>query len=40
LKSKTGKPIVYHRGFVYTEHRVTNEKRIFRCKNRNCKSKC
>jgi hypothetical protein len=40
LKSKRGKPVVYHGGFVYTQHSVTDEKRIFRCENRDCKSKC
>ncbi|CAF4396253.1 unnamed protein product [Rotaria sp. Silwood2] len=37
LKSKRGNPIVSHGGFVYTQHRLTNEKRIFRCESRDCR---
>jgi len=39
LNSKRGNPIVYHDGYVYTQHRVTDEKRVFRCESRDCKSK-
>ena len=39
LKSKRENPIVYHDGFVYTQHRLTDEKRIFRCESRDCKRK-
>ena len=33
LKSKRGNPIVYHGGFVYMQHRLTDKKRIFRCES-------
>lgn len=34
LRSRRGNPIVYHDGYVYTQHRMTDEKRVFRCESR------
>ncbi len=38
LRSKRGQPMLYHNGYLYTQHRLTSEKRIFRCESRDCKS--
>ena len=37
LKSSRGNSMIYFSGYVYTQHRVTEEKRIFRCEDRICK---
>ena len=39
LKSSRGNSMVYFPGYLYTQHRVTEEKRIFRCEDRTCRSK-
>ena len=31
--------MIYFSGYVYTQHRVTEEKRIFRCEDQTCRSK-
>ncbi|CAF1560987.1 unnamed protein product, partial [Rotaria sordida] len=40
LKSTRGNPMIYFSGYLYTQHRITEEKRIFRCEDRNCRSRC
>ena len=39
LKSSRGNSMIYFSGYLYTQHRVTEEKPIFRCENRTCRSK-
>ena len=39
LVSEKGKPMIFHEGFLYTLARTSEEKLIFRCKNRSCKGK-
>ena len=39
LKSSRGNSMIYFSGYLYTEHRVTEEKRMFRCEDRTCRSK-
>ncbi len=39
LKSSRGNSMIFLSGFFYTQHRMTEEKRLFRCENRNCRSK-
>ena len=39
LKSSRGNSMIYVSGYVYTQHRVTEEKRIFRCEDGTCRSK-
>ena len=31
--------MIYFSGYLYTQHQMTEKKRIFRCENRNCRSK-
>ena len=31
--------MIYSSGYLYTQHRVTEDKRIFRCEDRACRSK-
>ena len=38
-KNSRGKPLIYHDGFVYTQHRLSDKKRSFRCESRDGKSK-
>ena len=38
LKSSGGNSMIYFSGYVYTQHRVTEEKRIFRCEDGTCRS--
>jgi len=38
LKSSRGNSMIFLSGFFYTQHRITEEKRLFRCENRNCRS--
>jgi hypothetical protein len=40
VKSQRGKPMIYYAGFMYTQHRSDEEKHVFRCKRRDCKSEC
>ena len=35
--SEKGKPMLGYGGYIYTLERTTDEKRIFRCHNRDCK---
>jgi hypothetical protein len=39
LKNSRGNAVIYLCGYLYTQHRITEEKRIFRCEDRNCRSK-
>ena len=39
LKSSQGNSMIYFFGYLETQHRVTEEKRIFRCEDRTCRSK-
>ena len=39
LKTRRGNPMTYVAGFLYTQHRITEEKRIFLCEDRDCRSK-
>ena len=32
--------MIYLSGYCYTQHRMTEEKRILRCEDRDCRSKC
>jgi hypothetical protein len=32
--------MIFLSGFYYTQYRITEEKRLFRCENRKCGSKC
>lgn len=38
LKTSRGNSMIYFSGYFYTQHRKTEEKRIFRCEDRNCRS--
>ncbi|CAF1535915.1 unnamed protein product [Adineta ricciae] len=40
LMSQKSRPMVAHRGFIYTLERTLEDKCTFRCKNRNCKARC
>jgi hypothetical protein len=39
LKNSRGNPMLYYSGYFYTQYQVTEKKRIFRCEDRNCRSK-
>ena len=39
LKRSRENSMIYFSGYLYTQHRVTEEKRIFRCEDRTCRSK-
>ena len=39
LKSSRRNSMIYFSGCLYTQHRVPEEKRIFRCEDRTCRSK-
>ena len=39
LTSEKGKPMLGYGGYIYTLERTTDEKRIFRCHNRDCRGK-
>jgi hypothetical protein len=39
LTNSRGNPVMYFSEYFYTQHRMTKEKRIFRCENRNCRRK-
>ena len=39
LKRSPGNSMTYFSGYLYTQHRVIEENRIFRCEDRTCRSK-
>ncbi|CAF1662454.1 unnamed protein product, partial [Adineta ricciae] len=40
LTSQKNRPMIAHRGLIYTLERTSDDKCTFRCKNRNCKARC
>ncbi|CAF4376832.1 unnamed protein product [Rotaria sp. Silwood2] len=36
LKTSRENPMIYFSGFLYTQHRITEKKSIFRCEDRDC----
>ncbi|CAF5100221.1 unnamed protein product [Rotaria sp. Silwood1] len=40
LTSSRGNPMLCYSGYLYTHHSMTEKKRVFRCEDRNCRSRC
>ncbi|CAF1432604.1 unnamed protein product [Didymodactylos carnosus] len=40
LSSSKGIPMIYYDGYIYTLCRMTDEKMIFQCEDRDCKGRC